>query len=725
MSLTPGEAATSDIWAQISTKFPHFSIGRCGEVAGKHMFPILGYRACGVVNIELTQWFVEIGLFKRENLTEMYVVCVWLKLEDELVPPSWRMKNDDELIVKPEGSHVCALLLCITIVYAGNFTYQGSTFLKDGNPFLIMSGSIHYFRVAPESWTDRLLKLKAAGFNTVMTYIPWNSHNPQPDRYDFDGILDVERFIKEAEQVGLLVIIRASPYICAEYDLGGIPPWILNITDVTIRSSDPKFLEPFEKFMKVLAPKLSPHQYSRGGPIILLQIENEYGSYGSDHLYMRRLRDSFIENDVADTTFFMSNGVSDNGFLGGTLPDVLKTMNFPASNDPTGNVQWLLKKYPDQPAFVSEWWDGWFDFWGSPHSTTDGKKEAKALEYLLRNGVSVNLYMFVGGTNFAYNSGANVDGNIEATLHYKPITTSYDYNCGYAALNESGDPTEKYQMFREVLKKYSVVSDPPAPAQRIAYGDSTGTVKMTSSLVMDLTDDSLLDKLSVFGGENEVTVAPKSMEYFGQYSGFILYRTKVVGPQKTSLSLQEVHDRVQMYQEGQYLTAYYRNEPRKDVSVDIPVDGAHINLLVENMGRIGFGPFMHSEKKGLMGPMYVGDMQNSHWRSWSFDFENLKDIEFEAGLKFVNNTPTFYRATFNAEKAAETFVYFANFHKGLVWINGNNLGRYWRQGPQQCLYVPSSFIQLGNNTITVLDLESSEEPSVRFSSYCDGYITPQ
>jgi len=298
--------------------------------------------------------------------------------------------------------------------------------------------------------------------NTVMTYVPWNSHNPRPDQYDFNGILDVERFVSEAQALDLLVIVRASPYICAEYDLGGIPSWILNSSGVVIRSSDPLFLEPYEKFMKVLGPKLSPFQYSRGGPIILLQIENEYGSYGSDQLYMESLRKSFVNNQLSETAFFMSNGVSDNGFLGGTLPDVLKTMNFPASLDPEQNVKWIREKYPNRPAFVSEWWDGWFDFWGAPHSTTDAKKEAKALEYLLSHGVSVNLYMFIGGTNFGYTSGANADGNIEATQHYKPITTSYDYN---SALNESGDPTIKYTMYRYIIRNYSTVSPPPHPAR--------------------------------------------------------------------------------------------------------------------------------------------------------------------------------------------------------------------------------------------------------------------
>jgi len=472
-----------------------------------------------------------------------------------------------------------------------------------------------------------------------MIYIPWNTHNPKPDVYNFDGMLDVVSFIKQAETVGLLVIVRATPYICAEYDLGGIPSWLLNVTDITLRSSDPKFMEPYLKFQKVLVPKLALQYNNGNGPIILMQIENEYGSYGSDTEYLEQLRSSFTENGIKNTQFFFSNGPNDNTFLGGSLPDELRTMNFPASDFPDKHVKWIKKKLPNQPAFVSEWWDGWFDFWGNRHSTTDGQKEAASLDWLLQNKVSVNMYMFIGGTNFGYTSGANSDGDDESTLSYKPITTSYDYN---SALNESGDPTYKWTLFKNVISKYNNINStlPPTPA-RVALGG--GVVKMTSSILFDIEDEKTLNKLSIFKKENEKTVSPKNMEYFGQSDGFILYKTKVLGPQKGSMSLQEVHDRVQLYQDGVYLGAHYRNEKRTDVGFNVPESGSELTILAENMGRIGFGPFMSSEKKGLVGPVYVNGKQNYHWRSWSFDFSDISAQNFQDGLVYKNNPPHLLR----------------------------------------------------------------------------------
>ncbi|SOE15834.1 beta-galactosidase [Streptomyces sp. 2323.1] len=561
-------------------------------------------------------------------------------------------------------------------------TIRGKEFLLDGKPFRILSGAFHYFRTHPKDWRDRLLRMRAMGLNTVETYVAWNFHQPYERKADFSGWRDVAAFVRTADEVGLKVIVRPGPYICAEWDFGGLPAWLLKDKDAPLRRSDPAFERAVDAWFTELLPRFVDLQATRGGPIIAMQVENEYGSYGDDHAYLEHLRDTMRAQGI-DCLLFCSNGATQEALKAGSLPDLLSTVNF--GGDPTGPFAELRAFQPDKPLFCTEFWDGWFDHWGERHHTTDPAQTAADVEKMLEAGASVNFYMAVGGTNFGWSAGANLSGSA-----YQPTVTSYDYD---SPISESGELTAKFHKVREVLGKYATLPDTPLPAtphrmpaQRVAVRESV----------------SLMESLDALSTPVRRT-APVHMEALGQAHGLIHYRTRVRGQQGTKgLRLTGLGDRALVFSDGKRIGTFDRNQP--DHSVDVTVAGASstLDLLVDPTGRINFGDGLN-DPKGISGKVLLDEQELHDWEIRRLPLDNLSALKFTS--EDTPTGPAFHRARIHVDTPADGFLAFPGWDKGMVWLNGFALGRYWSLGPQITLYAPSHLWRKGRNELVVLEME--------------------
>jgi beta-galactosidase len=575
-----------------------------------------------------------------------------------------------------------------------NFKIENGNFLYNGNEVRIISGSIHYFRVVPEYWRDRLEKLKNCGFNTVETYVAWNIHEPQADKYNFEGIADIEKFIKTAQELGLLVIVRPSPYICAEWEFGGLPAWLLKDRNMRLRCVYKPFLDRVDKYYDELIKRLKPLLCTNGGPIIAMQIENEYGSYGNDKDYLNYIKEGLIKRGV-DVLLFTSDGPGDLMLQGGTLPDIYKTANFGSRVEESFNK---LREYEKEgPLICMEFWNGWFDHWGEHHHTRDVQDVAKVFEGMLKVGASVNFYMFHGGTNFGFYNGANHSDV------YEPTVTSYDYDC---LLTEDGEPTEKYYLVKELIKEYHTFEQIKLSTEikKKAYGE------------VELTESAEL--FNILSSISKPIYSPyiQSMEECGQDYGFILYRTEVKGPRKNcSMTLMDMHDRAQVFVNKQYKGTIYRNDEDKKIILDFEDKVNILDILVENMGRINYGPYL-KDFKGISENVRLDYQFHSGWDIYPIQLNNVESILFSEDLKKQDKeTPVFYKGSFNVEEVGDTFTTLEGFTKGVVFINGFNLGRYWNEGPQKTLYVPGPILKQGKNEVLVFELHGTEKPVVKFS----------
>lgn len=569
------------------------------------------------------------------------------------------------------------------------FEISGNQFLYDGKPVRIFSGAIHYFRVVPEYWRDRLLKLKACGLNTVETYVPWNVHEPRPGEFNFEGMADIVKFIEIAHELDLMVIVRPGPYICAEWEFGGLPSWLLADPNMRLRCYHKPFLERVDKYFDELLPRLKPLLCTNGGPIIAMQVENEYGSYGNDKEYLEYLKKGMIDRGI-DVLLFTSDGPSDGMLQSGTLEDVFMTVNF--GSRPEEDFGKLKEYQPDKPLVCMEFWNGWFDHWGGGHHTRDGADVADVLARMLKMGASFNFYMFHGGTNFGFYNGAN------RYEKYSPTITSYDYD---APLSECGDPTEKYYAVQEVLSKYVDVNKDlmPEPIPKKAYG------KLELTETADLFDN--LDRLS-----NPVkTTCPEPMEKLGQDYGFILYSTNIPGPRKDEqLFLQDVHDRAWIFLDGEFKGIYMRDEIQ-DITLDIPKEGARLDILVENMGRINYGPHL-KDYKGITEGVRLGNQFLFGWTIYTLPLKDISSLSYDGQKE--DKVPAFFRGYLDVDELADTFISMEGWGKGIVFVNGFNLGRYWEVGPTKTLYVPAPLLKKGKNEIIVFELEKVKEPVIEF-----------
>ena len=577
-------------------------------------------------------------------------------------------------------------------------------FYLDGEEFHLISGAIHYFRVVPQYWEDRLLKLRAMGCNTVETYIPWNMHEPKEGEFVFDGMLDLGKFIELAKSIGLYVILRPSPYTCGEWEFGGFPAWLLKEDGMKLRCTYKPYLDHVKRYYDTLMPYIKKYTYDNGGPVIMMQIENEYGYYGDDHEYMKWLYD-LIRSYGIEVPLFTSDGPYDDAFRGGKIPGVLQTGNFGSHAKERFD---FMKKYVDGPLSCMEFWLGWFDDWGSGfHHTTSVEQNVEDFAYMLDNG-NVNIYMFHGGTNFGFMNGSNYYDKLT------PDVTSYDYD---AVLTEDGQITDKYIAFqKEISKRYGLPEvEVPKPAIRKAYGKikADGYVSLWDSL------DNIADK--------HESVYPVSMEKLDQSYGYILYHTHLDEiPKMGEIRLMDANDRAKVYVDHKNIATMYDREllEAKKIEPHVETLDKDLDILVENMGRVNFGPYMQKQRKGIDGPVLINTRQHYGYDIYTLPLDNIDKLIFGDvnETKFGNGAdiekenkeekgtgPSFYRYTFEADECCDTFINMEGFGKGCVFINGFNLGRFWEVGPQKALYLPGPLIRKGKNEIVVFETEGKAQ----------------
>ena len=570
-------------------------------------------------------------------------------------------------------------------------------FYLDGKPFQIISGGIHYFRVLPEYWEDRLRKLKALGCNTVETYVPWNMHEPKKGEFDFvgerwHGMLDLKRFVETAQKIGLWVILRPSPYICAEWDFGGFPAWLLSEGEMELRTSDERYLRHVRDYYQVLMPYLAPMQVTQGGPVLMMQVENEYGTFGNDRKYLELLRDMMREGGI-DVPLFASDGPGADILSNTAVEGIFPTANFGSRAKVAYSC---LKDFNGGgPCMCTEFWLGWFDAWrDGKHHTTDPDEAAKELKELLENG-SVNLYMFEGGTNFGFMNGSNYG------THLTPDVTSYDYD---AVLTEDGQLTEKYHKLKKVITEHiqkEPEAEPTVPVERRAYG------KIPVSQKVDLFH--ALPKLDA----PIETVAPRSMEQAGQGYGYMLYSTILdTSTELSNLRLYKAADRAIAFVDGKKALTVFDRELEEGHEVG-PFYGKNMKLdiLVENMGRVNYGPMLNWQRKGIDGCVFINSRFSQHnWKQYPLPMDNLEQLDYNAG--YEEGIPAFYRFEFEAEEVGDTFLDFAGWGKGFVVVNGFQLGRFWEEGPQRRLYVPGALLHKGCNEIILFETEGKHSEEI-------------
>ncbi len=568
------------------------------------------------------------------------------------------------------------------------FTIKGNQFVRDGKPIKLISGAVHYFRNMPDTWDDIFKKMKAMGLNCVETYTAWNMHEPKAGEFSFEGRLDIAEFIRKAQQNDLMVIVRPGPYICAEWEFGGLPWWLQNEENMEIRCMNEKYIFYFDRYLDRLFEEIRPLLCTNGGPVIMMQCENEYGYYGDDKEYLAYLKEGYIKRGI-DVPLFTSDGCSEDNLLDGSIDGCISTLNF--GSDVAGRFAAHDKLYPDQPKVCMEMWNGWFDAWGDEaHHTTSAQTYANVVRDMLNKG-SVNMYMFIGGTNFGFTSGAN---------HYEtfaPDVTSYDYD---ALLTECGDVTPKYMAVREVIEEFTEGELPEIPQNRkkTAYGE----VKLTESA--SLFEN--LDRLSAPIASN----VPQPMESYGIGYGYILYKTKLNRDyQDVELSFEGLGDRAQVFVEDRLQGVVYVNDDSLTVSITGRA-GETLSILVENMGRTNFGSKM-MRKKGIAGRLLLGGKIHFNWRAYPLEMNNLENLAY--GQSDIQTG--FFKGHFQVSEIADTFLRLDNFKKGFVLINGFNIGRFWEIGPQKTLYIPASLLRKGENEIVVFESDGVKgEKTVSF-----------
>ncbi|GAA3606715.1 beta-galactosidase [Nonomuraea rosea] len=557
------------------------------------------------------------------------------------------------------------------------FSIDGGAFLLDGAEFRVLSGALHYFRVRPEQWRHRLRMLRAMGLNTVETYVPWNLHEPRQG--GFHRMPELGGFLDAAAQEGLLAIVRPGPYICAEWDNGGLPAWLSG----RIRTSDPEYLAHVDRWFDRLIPQIAERQVTRDGNVIMVQVENEYGSYGTDQAYLRHLADGLRARGV-EVPLCTSDGPADWYLTGGTLPGVLATVNF--GSDPERAFETLRAHRPGGPLFCMEFWCGWFDHWGQERVLRDAEDAAGTLERLLAAGASVNLYMAHGGTNFGCSAGANLSGDL-ADGPYRATVTSYDYD---APIDERGAPTEKFWRFREVLSRYA---GPPPEVPPLPGTLPAATLQPSGSV-------RLRDALDAIALPETHSPHPPAFEDLGLEHGLVLYRMSVPGPREPyRLTLPELRDRAHVFVDGEPAGVFERSVEPPEVLVAGP---ATVEVLVESMGRPNYGPRL-GERKGLIGGVLHRLQYLNGVSARAIPLDDVSKVPFTD--EPAAGPQAFFRFGLEVAEPADAYLALPGWGKGYVWVNGFCLGRYWDRGPQRTLYLPWPLLRAGANEIVVLELD--------------------
>ncbi|NQX29047.1 beta-galactosidase [Microbacteriaceae bacterium VKM Ac-2854] len=570
------------------------------------------------------------------------------------------------------------------------FAIGATDFELDGRPHRILAGALHYFRIHPDLWADRIHKARLMGLNTIETYVAWNAHEPRRGEWNAAGGLDLGRFLDLIAAEGMHAIVRPGPYICAEWDNGGLPAWLFRDPEVGVRRSEPHYLAAVTDYLRHVYAIVAPRQIDVGGPVILVQIENEYGAYGRDKEYLAELvrvtRDAEITVPLTTIDQPTPQMLAD-----GSLPGLHLTGSF--GSRVTERLETLRAFQPTGPLICMEFWCGWFDDWGTQHHTTPAADSAAELDALLAAGGSVNVYMFHGGTNFGLTSGANDKGR------YAAITTSYDYD---APLDEAGYPTEKYWAFREVIARYAEVPEevptprPDAPELEVPLTPGPALLDVAASLGPAVAIDAMA-----------------SFDHLEHDSGFILFRTRLdgaAGPARLVVG-EEVRDRAWVLLDGVPVGVLARDNHER--ALVLPRGSGELSILVENQGRVNYGERI-GEHKGLIGGVFLDGVELRGWQATGLCLERLPGLASSGGA--VTAGPALSRAEFELDAPADLFLDTLHWGKGLVWVNGFLLGRYWRRGPQRSLIVPAPVTCAGRNDVVVLELESAAEPVLRLLS---------
>lgn len=582
----------------------------------------------------------------------------------------------------------------------GKFEAGNGTFLLNGKPFVVKAAELHYPRIPKPYWDQRIKLCKALGMNTICLYTFWNSHESVEDQFDFTGQNDLAEFIRLCKENNMKVILRPGPYVCAEWEMGGLPWWLLKKKDISLRENDPYFLDRVDKFQKAVADQVSGMTIANGGPIIMVQVENEYGSYGEDKEYISNIRDMLRKNFGDEVTLFQCDW-SSNFTLNG-LDDLIWTMNFGTGANIDQQFAKLKSLRPDSPLMCSEFWSGWFDKWGANHETRPSKDMIEGIDEMLSKGISFSLYMTHGGTNWGHWAGANSPG-------YAPDVTSYDYD---APISESGQTTPKYWDLRKTLAKYYDGKKLPAVPK---------TIKPITINKFNFTEVApLFSNLPEPKKDEDI----HTMEEYDQGFGSILYRTALPELRNGAvLSVNEAHDYAQIFIDGKYIGKLDRRNGEKDLTLPPCNKDSRLDILVEAMGRINFGRAI-KDFKGITKNVTVKEDRDGHsfvcdLKNW--EVFNLEDKEeFYESMKYLpidsytagenGRLPVgVYKGTFKVSKPSDTFLNFESWGKGLVYVNGHGIGRIWEIGPQQTLYMPGCWLKKGNNEIMVFDIIGPKE----------------
>ena len=583
------------------------------------------------------------------------------------------------------------------------FNVANGLFVLDGQPFQVLAGEMHYPRIPRELWRDRMQKLKSLGLNTLTTYVFWNAHEPQPGQFEFSGNLDVAAYIRTAQEEGLWVNLRPGPYVCAEWDGGGIPAWVLSDPDIEPRSLDERYMRPVRSWLKRLGQELAPLMLSAGGPIILTQVENEYGSYGSDPAYMRASYEA-LRAASFDGVFYTADGAA--VMAGGILPGLPAGINFGTFDKAEAEFATRAHHRSEGPFFCSELWGGWFDHFGEIHSSVASAPLISSLQWMLERGYSINFYMLHGGTSFGFSAGANYPKGGP----YQPDISSYDYD---AILDEAGRPTPKYEAVKTVLARY-------LPARRFAK-----LPPPERGIEIPRLHLRACAPLAQLLGSPVHAEQPLTLEALHQNHGLLLYRHHADRALNGDLDLGEVRDYALISAAGEHLGTLDRRLGESTLQISCPA-GAPLDVLVDTLGHVNYGSQLGKDQKGLMGlprlrrPQLTRPDLNGAplkgWEHYGLPLDDISRLQFSGGASAASATarehfagPAFYRGTFTIAQTGYTFLDLRGWGKGYVWINGHNLGRYWSVGPQRALFVPAPWLEAGENEVIVLDLHSGGE----------------
>jgi beta-galactosidase len=577
------------------------------------------------------------------------------------------------------------VLLCALVIAAPaaqvrhRFTLGGDDFLFDGKPTQLISCEMHPARIPVEYWPHRIQMAKAMGCNTVAAYIFWNYHETVEGRFDFEsGNRAIDNFFKLVQAAGMHAIVRPGPYVCAEWDFGGLPPYLLKDPELRVRAMYPRYLQAAERYMAALAKVIKPALVTNGGPIVMLQVENEYGSYGNDRKYMMRLRDVWKANGI-DVPFFTGDGPTPYMLEAGSLPGA--AVGLDSGSD---EKHWQLARSinPGVPVFSSETYPGWLTHWGEKWQRPSAAGLLKEVDFLLTGKKSFNFYVAHGGTNFGFTAGANSGGK-----GYEPDVTSYDYD---APIDEQGNATPKYMALRELIASNTGAALPPIPAP-------IPTMAIPDIAMAPMT--SVWDNLPA----SIASVTPRTFEAMGQNQGLAIYRTTLVGRKSGKLVITDLHDFATVFVDGRYVGSLDRRLGEK--SLDLPISNnpmPRLEILVEATGHINFAQDI-IDRKGITDRVTLSGMTLMNWEAFLLPLD-------DRWLASLRDSPpgdrpgTVFRGTFNLSETADTFIDMSAYKKGVVWVNGHNLGRFWDIGPQTTLYCPASWLKTGTNTVVVLDL---------------------